>query len=103
MAQLGYIPKGEYGIPRRRYFSKAIDNIHTHHIHTFPQAHPEIERHLAFRDFLIAHPHQAQAYEDLKHQLAEKFRHDSDSYTEGKSAFIRAVDEQAKIWRTQGK
>ncbi len=103
MEQLGYTPKGEYGIPQRRYFSRAIGTTHTHHLHIFPPAHPEIERHLAFRDYLIAHPHEAQAYEALKRQLAQHFRHDSTAYTEGKSEFIRGVDERARRWRQQGK
>lgn len=101
MEQLGYTPKGEYGIPQRRYFSKANGTTRTHHLHIFPQGHPEIERHLAFRDYLIAHPHEAQAYEKLKRELADPFRYDSIGYTDGKSEFIRGVDQRARLWRKE--
>lgn len=34
MGRLGYIPKGENGIPGRRYFQKGGDN-RTHHVHMY--------------------------------------------------------------------
>ena len=33
MKALGYLPKGENGMPGRRYFRKGTDDIHTHHVH----------------------------------------------------------------------
>ena len=55
--QLGYEGMGEYGIPGRRYFRKSNSSgIRTHQIHSFQTDSAEIERHLAFRDYMIAHP-----------------------------------------------
>jgi GrpB-like predicted nucleotidyltransferase (UPF0157 family) len=91
MAAMGYIAKGENGIPGRRYFRKGSDSHHTHHVHVFQTGHPEITRHLNFRDYLIAHPETAQAYSKLKMQLAQKYREEPALYTNAKTAFIQRV------------
>ncbi len=96
---LGYEPRGEYGLPGRRYFVKRRGSVHHLHVHVYQREHPEIERYLSFRDYLIAHPAVAQQYSQLKAQLAQRFPNDSVRYTEGKSDFIRATDEAAQRWR----
>ncbi len=56
MESFDYQRMGEFGIIGRRYFRK--DNswgIRTHHVHVFEVNSPEIQRHLAFRDYMIAH------------------------------------------------
>ena len=71
MEQLGYVVKGENGLPGRRYFEKGGD-YHTHHVHLFQIGNQEIIRHLAFRDYLRAHPKEAQRYGQLKKESALK-------------------------------
>jgi GrpB-like predicted nucleotidyltransferase (UPF0157 family)/RimJ/RimL family protein N-acetyltransferase len=100
MNQLGYIAKGENGIDGRRYFRKGSDAHHSHHVHTFQDAHPEIARHLNFRDYLIAHPDVAQAYSRLKEELARKYESDPPLYTDSKTDFIHSVDKKAAVWRS---
>ena len=46
---------------------------------------------LAFRDALIADPAKAQAYEELKLQLAKEYKHDRSGYRIAKGAFIAEV------------
>ncbi|MCA9977962.1 MAG: GrpB family protein, partial [Anaerolineales bacterium] len=99
MGQLGYIAKGENGIDGRRYFRKGSDAVHTHHIHTFQDGHPEIARHLSFRDYLIAHPIVAQAYSRLKEDLAQRYKTEPPHYTNSKTDFIHEVDQKAAVWR----
>jgi len=99
MITLGYDSRGENGIPGRRYFVKGTADAHSHHLHVFQIGHPDIARHLDFRDYLRAHPDQAQAYSQLKEKLAQKYQHDPVSYTEGKTEFIRGIDLCAAIWR----
>jgi GrpB-like predicted nucleotidyltransferase (UPF0157 family) len=53
-------------------------------------------RHLVFRDQLRARPETAAAYEALKRDLAQKFRHDRPAYVEGKTGFIEGVVRQAR-------
>ena len=99
MQQLGYVAKGENDIPGRRYFVKANDEQRTHHVHTYALGNPEIARHLDFRDYLIAHPAEAQQYAHLKLALAAQFPHDIDSYVAGKDSFIKQMLEHARVWR----
>ena len=100
MAAQGYEAMGEYGIPGRRYFRK--DNaagIRTHHVHVFEAGSDHIQRHLAFRDYMRAHPDEAQAYSDLKRQLAKAHPTDIEAYMDGKDGFIQAMDIKAAAWR----
>jgi GrpB-like predicted nucleotidyltransferase (UPF0157 family) len=101
MESLGYEVMGEFGIPGRRYFRK--DNQkgdRTHHIHTFKVASEQVERHLAFRDYMIAHPEDAQKYSELKRRLAREYPTTIDGYIDGKDGFIKEMDKKAEEWRT---
>jgi GrpB-like predicted nucleotidyltransferase (UPF0157 family) len=98
MIGLSYIPKGEAGIPGRRFFIKPSETERTHHVHVFQSGSAEAIRHLAFRDYLIAHPETAAAYADLKRQLAQQFPEDIYGYMDGKDAGIKAVEQEAVEW-----
>ena len=58
----------------------------------------EVRRHLAFRDFLLAHPEVAERYGALKSELARRHVTDSEAYQDGKDAFVKAVEAQALAW-----
>ncbi|MFQ4144833.1 GrpB family protein [Chlorogloeopsis sp. ULAP02] len=97
---LGYEVMGEYGILGRRYFRKHNQaGIRTHHIHAFEVGSVQIERHLTFRDYMIAHPEDAQKYSDLKCELAKKYPDNIESYMDGKDGFITQMDIKAAQWR----
>jgi GrpB-like predicted nucleotidyltransferase (UPF0157 family) len=99
MALLGYETMGEYGIPGRRFFRKNNSaGVRTHHIHTFMIGSAPVERHLAFRDYLLAHPETAQQYSHLKRELAKKYPQNIDRYMDGKDELIKAVDQKAAQW-----
>ncbi|ALS02821.1 hypothetical protein ATZ33_15990 [Enterococcus silesiacus] len=95
--KIGYTCLGENGISERRFFTKGGDN-RSHHLHVFQEGNTEIKRHLVFRDFMNHHPEQTEAYSQLKINLAEKFPYDIESYVAGKDAFIKEIDQKAKIW-----
>jgi GrpB-like predicted nucleotidyltransferase (UPF0157 family) len=99
MTKLGYIYKGENGIQGRRYFRKGSDSHHTHHIHIFQSDHPEIARHLGFRDYMIAHPQSSQAYSKLKAELARQFMFEPAKYTSGKENFISDILRKVTEWK----
>jgi GrpB-like predicted nucleotidyltransferase (UPF0157 family) len=99
MAALGYQAKGENGVAGRRYFQKLDGEVHLVHVHAYPKGHPDIARHLDFRDYLRAHPDAARDYEDLKLTLAEAHTWDPKAYTRGKTDLIRVLDRQAAAWR----
>jgi len=60
---LGYVWHGEFGIAGRRYCTlcDAAGN-RLAHVHFFSADSPDVERHIAFRDYLRAHPATARAY-----------------------------------------
>ncbi len=97
---LGYEALGEYGIVGRRYFRKwPKGDAERVHVHMFADGSIEINRHLAFRDYLRAHPRIAQAYSDLKRCLDEEAPEDDHAYQDGKRAFIDAIQVVAMAWQ----
>lgn len=88
---LGYVCMGEYGISGRRFYWKSKLK-RTHHIHLFEQGSAEILRHIAFKEFLLAHADYAQAYSLIKQGLAEVFSHDIENYVNGKSSFVQMIE-----------
>ena len=100
MESIGYEVMGEYGIPGRRYFRKDDrEGIRTHHIHAFEAGSDEVVRHLSFRDYMLAHPADAQRYGELKRRLAEEHPQSLDEYMDGKDDFIKEIDRRAAQWR----
>ena len=98
IAAKNYDIMGEYGIPGRRYFRKHNSvGIRTYHIHIYEQNSPQIQRHLAFRDYMRTHPKDAQKYSQLKQELALKYPEDIESYMDGKDKFIKDIDQKASI------
>jgi GrpB-like predicted nucleotidyltransferase (UPF0157 family) len=102
MEQLGYEVMGEFGMPGRRYFRKDNDaGVRTHQIHAFPAGTEQVIRHLAFRDYMVAHPERANAYSELKRRLAAEYPDSMNDYMDGKDGFIKETDEMAALWPTQ--
>ena len=99
MERLGYEAMGEFGIPGRRYFRKdSAAGMRTHQVHAFATGSPHLVRHLAFRDYLRAHPESAREYGALKLRLAESCNGDVEAYIEGKEAFVKDVEHRALEW-----
>ena len=97
MQDIGYEPKGENGIPGRRYFQKGGDN-RSHHVHIYQVGSNEIKRHLAFRDYLQRHPDVKKSYGELKERLAQQFPYNNESYINGKERLIREIEIRALDW-----
>ncbi|MFE8702589.1 GrpB family protein [Cytobacillus sp. FJAT-54145] len=101
LEQKGYIAKGEFGIPGRRYFSKPkngeIEDLPVH-LHAFQKGSHEITRHLLFRDYLRAHPELAKQYGQVKQEAAKKFPTDIQSYMKEKDSIIKEFERKALIW-----
>jgi GrpB-like predicted nucleotidyltransferase (UPF0157 family) len=97
LEKLGYEAMGEFGIPGRRYFRKGR-SARTHHIHAFKRGDTHIRRHLAFRDYLIAHAEIAAQYGRLKAGLAAEFANDNEGYCAGKDGFVKFYEAEALNW-----
>jgi GrpB-like predicted nucleotidyltransferase (UPF0157 family) len=99
MRQIGYEALGEFGIAGRRYFRRdSSAGVRTEQVHTFSAGSPHVLRHLAFRDFLRAHPDIAREYSQLKQRLAAAHALDLEAYMDGKDAFIRRTEAAALDW-----
>lgn len=96
-----YVPEFEATIPERRYFRRKWAG-EAYHLHMVAVTSAFWERHLLFRDYLRTHPETARAYERLKRELAARFGHDRAAYTDAKTAFITAVEEQARAACSRG-
>jgi GrpB-like predicted nucleotidyltransferase (UPF0157 family) len=76
------------------FFAKGMPPLgkkRTHHVHVYELHGERWKRELGFRDYLIAHPQEAQNYQALKRNLALRFRFDREAYTTGKSGYIERV------------
>ena len=67
-------------------------------LHFFSADSPQFERHIAFRDYLRAHPDVAGAYEKEKRRARDLHPDDSHAYTDEKDAWIRATEAKALAW-----
>jgi GrpB-like predicted nucleotidyltransferase (UPF0157 family) len=66
--------------------------------HFFAANSPQVTRHLAFRDYLRAHPEEMKAYEKEKQRARDLYPDDSHAYTDEKAGWIRATETKALRW-----
>ena len=97
LESLGYQCWGEYGISGRRYCTLNDPSTRARRIqlHGYQSGHPEIRRHLAFRDYLRRHPEKAAEYDADKQRCRAAHPDDSHAYTDAKAAWIEANLPQA--------
>jgi GrpB-like predicted nucleotidyltransferase (UPF0157 family) len=95
LAQLGYM-YAPYLPEEMHWFCKPHPSRRTHHLHLVPADSRRYADELAFRDRLREDPRIAAEYLTLKRELAHRFAHDREAYTEGKSDFIRRVLDRAR-------
>lgn len=99
MVELGYEALGEFGIAGRRYFRKNNKNgMRTHQVHAFQRGTDGEKRHLAFRDYMNAHPQAAQQYSQLKQRLAIACAGSIQDYMDGKDSFVKHHEAAALAW-----
>lgn len=98
MASLGYVAKGEYGIPNRRYFQKGKAH-RTHQVHAFLAGSFETRRHIAFKEYLIAFPQVANEYGLIKQAGVAICKNDIDVYCRHKDRFIKEHEIKALNWK----
>ncbi|KZN14895.1 GrpB family protein [Marinomonas sp. TW1] len=94
---IGYECKGEFGISGRRYFQKG-GYKRSHQIHAFGKDSENSIRHLAFKEYLIAHPAVAEEYAELKLDVAKHCNNDIGAYCDGKDEFVTTHEKHAVEW-----
>lgn len=97
---LGYECLGEFGLPGRRYCRKTdpATGKRQFQLHCYGEDSPEIARHLAFRDYLRAHPVNAKDYEAEKIRAAALHPDNTLDYNAEKNDWIKATEIVALKW-----
>ena len=90
LASLGYVHRGDLGIPEREAFDSPA-HLPTHNLYVCVQGGAALANHLTIRDHLRRNSNAATAYGQLKKQLADQFSTDMESYGAGKTAFLLEV------------
>ncbi len=96
---IGYVWHGELGMAGRRYCTLANEaQDRLVQLHFFEAGSAHATRHLAFRDYLRAHPAVAKDYEREKRRARDLHPYDSHAYSDEKSNWIREAEASALIW-----
>jgi GrpB-like predicted nucleotidyltransferase (UPF0157 family) len=97
---LGYDWRGEFGLTGRRFciLTDPTTRRRRFHLHAYQAGSGEIDRYLAFRDYLRRHRDQALAYEAEKQRAAAACPDDSLAYNGAKSDWIIACQIRALAW-----
>lgn len=98
LSELGFIAKGENGIPNRRYYYKGRQR-RTHQLHVYVSGNENIEKHLAFRDYLRAHKKWADEYAKVKLDAASRCNNNSEQYVQLKSEFVKTHERLALMYK----
>ena len=86
---LGYVYRGDGGLPGREFFRRG--ELRSHHLHLVEREGLHWSRYLRFREALRADPALRDAYGELKRALAGEFPRDREGYITGKTDFVERV------------
>lgn len=79
------------------------EDVRTHHVHVLPYGETLWISFVALRNYLTNNTAAAEAYENLKEELAQKYPCDRVAYTEGKNEFLRYATRKAVVYHYLGK
>ena len=89
---IGYIHKGNLGIPDREAFKYSNKpHLRQHHLYVCPQQSEELHRHITFRDFLAKNPKAVKKYSAVKEKAAQLFPDNIEKYIAYKSPCIEEL------------
>lgn len=95
----GYEYWGEYGLAGRRFCPRVDERgKRLANIHCYQSGAPELFRHLAFRDYLRAHPQLVAEYQAEKLRARDLHPLDGFAYNDEKDAWIRKTEAVALEW-----
>lgn len=97
---LGYECLGEFGLPGRRYCRRndPTTGMRTYQLHFYALGSSEIDRHLAFSEYLRVHPVIATEYEAEKLRAVALHPDNISDYNDAKNDWIKRVEQDALKW-----
>jgi len=100
IASLGYTCLGEFGLPGRRYCRRndPATGKRAFQLHCYAQGWWDVDRHLAFRDYLRVHPDIAKGYEAEKIRAAALHPDNTLDYNAAKNDWIKRTEQDALAW-----
>ncbi len=106
LAAIGYEHQGDKGIPTREAFRPLEGSIPAsfpaHHLYACESDSPELHKHLAFRNYLVAHGERAAWLANQKRQ-ADQSAESRDAYIENKSDAYAVITQESLQWAEQNK
>ncbi|HEY2055228.1 MAG TPA: GrpB family protein [Solirubrobacterales bacterium] len=95
---IGYLFAPDPVSPDFHFFGKPAARPRTFHLHVCAAGSDHEVRHLALRDYLRAHPDEAQRYGEVKRELVALRPGDRLAYIEGKLDYVVALERRALDW-----
>ncbi len=94
--EIGFVRVPKPELTDRRFFRKGSWGRGTYHLHICEMNSNDWIEKLLFRDYFRKHPCKAEEYAKLKSELAKKYTHDLQAYTQQKGSFIKDVIDKAR-------
>lgn len=91
MKRAGFEYAGQFVMEDSRLFRVIKDNELLANIHFFKNGHSHIKEMIDLRNYLKAHPEEAQNYSDIKVELQEKYPHDYALYRKYKDEYMNEL------------
>jgi GrpB-like predicted nucleotidyltransferase (UPF0157 family) len=98
--RLGYYHEGDLGVEGREAFARSDSYVPytkekiqkmQHHLYVCEKNSIVLKNHIKFRNTLRKHSDLVDKYGRLKNELAQKFKHNRQAYTNGKTTFVTSV------------
>lgn len=99
LEERGYFHKGDQGIQGREVFKLTDESLKKappeHHLYVCVEDNQELNREIAFRDYLKVHEEDIKRLSNLKWSLAENFNNNKYPYMDGKDAMVKEITRKA--------
>ncbi|NMA94443.1 MAG: GrpB family protein [Clostridiales bacterium] len=96
LCNIGYIYRGNAGLPGRHFFKRNEGELSTHYIHIVPIGGRLWNNLILFRDYLNTHHQFIVEYSKLKRALEKDCLKNRQEYTMKKSPFIESILKRAE-------
>jgi GrpB-like predicted nucleotidyltransferase (UPF0157 family) len=96
MEQAGFEYAGQFVMENSRLFRVMKDNSLLANIHFFPIGHPHNDEMINLRNYLRAHPQEAENYSKIKENLYSKYENDYASYRKYKDEYMNELKKRVQ-------